>query len=253
MTVERDAAEPPRDAEAPLDAAAARDAEPPLDAAAARDAEPPLEATPARRAVAVRLPEPPAEARRAGVPAVWTLLDRPTLRARVAELGARLRADYQGLEPILVSVLRGAVVFLADLVRAAAMPCQVDFMAVQRFLTSDETGVVRILKDLELDVTGAHVVLVEDVVDTGLTLSYILEVLGARRPASLRVCTLLDRRARRLVEVPLAYVGFEIPDTFVFGYGLDLDERERGRDEILAIADPEAVRRDPGLVPPRRY
>jgi hypoxanthine phosphoribosyltransferase len=203
-------------------------------------------------AAAVRLPDPPASAVGTGTPAVWTLLDRSTLRARVAELGARLRADYQGLEPILASVLRGAVVFLADLVRTAAMPCQVDFMAVQRYQTSDETGVVRILKDLELDVTGAHVVLVEDVVDTGLTLAYLLEVLGARQPASLRVCTLLDKRARRLVAVPLAYVGFEIPDTFVFGYGLDFDERERGRDEILAVADPEAVRRDPRLLPPGR-
>jgi hypoxanthine phosphoribosyltransferase len=99
-------------------------------------------------------------------------------------------------------------------------------------------------------VTGAHVLLVEDVVNTGLTLAYLLEVLRAREPASLRVCTLLDRRARRLVEVPLAYVGFEIPDVFVVGYGLDFDERERGRDEILAVADPDAVRRDPRLLPP---
>jgi hypoxanthine phosphoribosyltransferase len=203
--------------------------------------------------VPVRLPDPPrAAAGEAGTPVVWTLLDLSALQSRVAELGARLRADYQGLEPIMVSVLRGAVVFLADLVRTAAMPCKVDFMAVQRYRTSDETGVVRILKDLDLDVTGAHVVLVEDVVDTGLTLAYLLEVLGARQPASLRVCTLLDKRSRRLVEVPLAYVGFDIPDTFVVGYGLDFDERERGRDEILAVADPEAVRRDPGLLPPRR-
>jgi hypoxanthine phosphoribosyltransferase len=203
---------------------------------------------PVRGGAPVRLPDPPSGS---GSGIVWTLLDRATLLARVSELGARLRADYQELEPILVSVLRGAVVFLADLVRIAAMPCQVDFMAVQRYLTSDETGVVRILKDLELDVTGAHVLLVEDVVDTGLTLAYLLEVLGARRPASLRVCTLLDRRARRLVEVPLAYVGFEIPDVFVAGYGLDFDEHERGRGEVLAIADPAAVRRDPGLLAPR--
>jgi hypoxanthine phosphoribosyltransferase len=203
-------------------------------------------------AAPVRLPDPPAPASaEAAGPRVRILLDRTALRTRVAELGAQLRADYEGLEPILVSVLRGAIVFLADLVRTAAMPCQIDFMAVQRYRTSDETGVVRILKDLELDVTGAHVLLVEDVVDSGLTLAYLLEVLAARRPASLRVCTLLDKRARRLIEVPLAYVGFEIPDIFVFGYGLDLDERERGRDEILAVADPEAVRRDPSLLPPR--
>jgi hypoxanthine phosphoribosyltransferase len=180
---------------------------------------------------------------------VWTLIDRSTLRARVDELAAALRADYQGLEPILVSVLRGAVVFLADLVRAAEMPCKLDFMAVHRFDTSDETGVVRIIKDLELDVTGAHVVVVEDVVDTGRTLAYLLEVLRTRQPASLRVCALLDRRQRRSVDVPLAYVGFEITGAFVFGYGLDLDERERGRGEILAIADPNAVRGESGSPP----
>jgi hypoxanthine phosphoribosyltransferase len=195
---------------------------------------------------AVRLAAAPA-----GAAALWTLLDRPTLQARVAELGARLCADYQGLEPIVVSVLRGAVVFLADLVRVAAMPCKVDFMAVERSEASDQTGVVRIIKDLQLDVTGQHVLLVEDVVDTGLTLAYLLEVLEARRPASLRVCALLDKRARRRIDVPLAYVGFEIPDTFVFGYGLDLDGRERGRDEVLAVTDPLTLRRDPGLLPAR--
>ena len=181
----------------------------------------------------------------------WTLLDEATLRRRVAELGAALRADYQGLEPIMVSVLRGAVVFLADLVRVAELPCKVDFMAVQRSDASDETGVVRILKDLELDVTGEHVLLVEDVVDTGRTLAYLLEVLEARRPASLRVCALLDRRPRRVVDVPLAYVGFEIPDNFVFGYGLDLDQRERGRNQLLVTDDPSALRRHPGSPPTR--
>jgi hypoxanthine phosphoribosyltransferase len=191
----------------------------------------------------------PPDGRSAEEGSVWTLIDRSTLRARVDELARALRADYQGLEPILVSVLRGAVVFLADLVRAAQMPCKLDFMAVHRFDTSDETGVVRIIKDLELDVTGAHVVVVEDVVDTGRTLAYLLEVLRARQPASLRVCALLDRRQRRSVDVPLAYVGFEITGAFVFGYGLDLDERERGRGEILAIADPNAVRGESGLLP----
>jgi len=186
-----------------------------------------------------------------GHPAVRTFLDRAALRARVAELGTQLRADYHGLDPILVTVLRGAVIFLADLVRAAAMPCKVDFMAISRFDApqAPEAGVVRILKDLKLDVSGAHVLLVEDVVDTGRTLAYLLKILAAREPASLRVCTLLDRRARRAVEVPLAYVGFDAPDAFLFGYGLDLDERERGRDEILIAADPEALRRDPNLIP----
>jgi hypoxanthine phosphoribosyltransferase len=184
----------------------------------------------------------------AGPPAVWLLFDAATVQARVAELGAELRADYRGVEPILVSVLRGGVIFLADLVRAAAMPCKVDFMAISRFDASEETGVVRIVKDLDLDLSRSHVLVVEDVVDTGLTLTYLLRVLAARGPASLRVCALLDKRARRIVDVPLSYVGFEVPDVYVVGYGLDLDERQRGRGEILAAGDLEAVRRDPALL-----
>ena len=192
-----------------------------------------------------REPAPPeAEERRA----VRLLVDEEAVQGRVAELGAELRADYQGLEPILVSVLRGGVVFLADLVRAAAMPCLVDFMAISRFDASEDTGVVRIEKDLELDLSGAHVLVVEDIVDTGLTLTYLLRVLAARGPVSLRVCALLDKRARRIVDVPLSYVGFEVPDVFLVGYGLDLDERERGRRELLAVDDLEAVRADPTLL-----
>jgi hypoxanthine phosphoribosyltransferase len=181
-------------------------------------------------------------------PVVRLLVDREAVQGRVGELGAELRADYHGVEPILVTVLRGGVVFLADLVRAAAMPCQVDFMAISRFDASEDTGVVRIEKDLDLDLSGAHVLVVEDIVDTGLTLTYLLRVLAARGPASLRVCALLDKRARRIVDVPLSYVGFEVPDVFLVGYGLDLDERERGRGELLAVDDLEAVRSNPALL-----
>jgi hypoxanthine phosphoribosyltransferase len=181
-------------------------------------------------------------------PPVRLLIDRETLEERVGELGAEVRADYEGVEPILVSVLRGGVVFLADLVRVAAMPCRVDFMAISRFDASEDTGVVRIEKDLDLDLSGAHVLVVEDIVDTGLTLTYLLRVLAARGPASLRVCALLDKRARRIVDVPLSYVGFEVPDVFLVGYGLDLDERERGRSELLAVDDLDAVRADPALL-----
>jgi hypoxanthine phosphoribosyltransferase len=181
-------------------------------------------------------------------PPVRLLIDQETLAERVTELGAELRADYEGVEPVMVSVLRGGVVFLADLVRAAAMPCRVDFMAISRFDASEDTGVVRIEKDLELDLSRAHVLVVEDIVDTGLTLTYLLRVLAARGPASLRVCALLDKRARRIVDVPLSYVGFEVPDVFLVGYGLDLDERERGRSELLAVDDLDAVRADPALL-----
>jgi hypoxanthine phosphoribosyltransferase len=190
------------------------------------------------------VPDPVLEPR----PAVRLVIDRETLQERVAELGVELRADYEGVEPVLVSVLRGGVVFLADLVRATAMPCRVDFMAISRFDASEDTGVVRIVKDLDQDLSGAHVLVVEDIVDTGLTLTYLLRVLAARGPASLRVCALLDKRARRIVDVPLSYVGFEVPDEFLVGYGLDLDERERGRSELLAVDDLEAVRADPALL-----
>jgi hypoxanthine phosphoribosyltransferase len=197
---------------------------------------------------AVALPATDLSGDLAGPPPVWLLFDAASVQARVAELGAELRADYRGVEPILVTVLRGGVIFLADLVRAAAMPCKIDVMAISRFDASEETGVVRIVKDLELDLSGSHVLVVEDVVDTGLTLTYLLRVLAARGPASLRVCALLDKRARRIVDVPLSYVGFEVPDVFLVGYGLDLDERERGRGEILAVNDLAAVRRDPALL-----
>jgi hypoxanthine phosphoribosyltransferase len=230
------------------DPPAPADPDPPAPA----DPRPPAPAGPEPQAPAGPGWAAPADAGAGGVGvgglAVRVLLDRDTVRARVAELGAEIRGDYEGVEPILVTALHGGVVFMADLVRAAAMPCKVDFMALSRFDASEATGVVRIVKDLELDLSGAHVLVVEDVVDTGLTLTYLLRVLAARQPASLRVCTLLDKRARRLVDVPLPYVGFEVPDVFLVGYGLDLDERERGRDEILAVGDLEAVRRDPGLL-----
>jgi hypoxanthine phosphoribosyltransferase len=211
-----------------------------------RDADPPTAAPPDADPTARAPHDPDLEA--AAAPPVRLLFDRAAVQAGVAGLGADLRADYHGVEPILVSVLRGGVMFLADLVRAAAMPCLVDFMAISRFDASEETGVVRIVKDLDLDLSGAHVLVVEDVVDTGLTLTYLLRVLATRAPASLRVCALLDKRARRIVDVPLSYVGFEVPDVFAVGYGLDLDERERGRGEILAVDDLAAVRRNPALL-----
>lgn len=164
------------------------------------------------------------------------------LSARVAELGADITAAYRGTEPLLVTVLHGGAVFLADLVRAVRLPLMVDFLALSRYGSGRRA---RILKDLDLDITGRHVLLVEDIVDTGLTLAYLLQALAVRRPASLRVCTLLDRRVRRIAEVPLDFVGFEVGDEFLVGYGLDLDGHLRHVPAILAVRDLDAVRGAP--------
>jgi hypoxanthine phosphoribosyltransferase len=169
-------------------------------------------------------------------PAVRLLLDEATVQGRVAQLGAELRADYQGVEPILVSVLRGGVVFLADLVRAAAMPCRVDFMAISRFDASEDTGVVRIEKDLDLDLSGAHVLVVEDIVDTGLTLSYLISNLRSRGPASLEVLTAFRKPEALKMPVEVRYVGFDIPSEFVVGYGLDYDQRYRNLTGVATLA-----------------
>ena len=168
-------------------------------------------------------------------PVVRLLVDREAVQGRVGELGAELRADYQGVEPILVSVLRGGVVFLADLVRAAAMPCRVDFMAISRFDASEDTGVVRIEKDLDLDLSGAHVLVVEDIVDTGLTLTYLQDILRARNPKSLRTACLLSKPSRRQVNVKVEYIGFTIEDRFVVGYGLDYAEQYRNLPHIAVL------------------
>jgi hypoxanthine phosphoribosyltransferase len=156
------------------------------------------------------------------------LLTEPQLRERVAELGRQLAADYADRDPILVGVLKGSVVFLADLVRQMDIPLSVDLMEVSSYGSGTETsGQVRILKDLKGSIEGRNVLVVEDIIDTGLTLNYLLRYLGDRAPASLRVACLLDKPARRLVEMDIDYRGFSIPDRFVVGYGLDYDERYR--------------------------
>ena len=150
------------------------------------------------------------------------------LRRRVAELGAQISADYAGGSLLLVGVLKGALFFLADLMRAIDIPVEVDFMAVASYgSATDSSGVVRILKDLDAAIEGRHVLIVEDIVDSGLTLQYLLRNLGWRGPQTLGVCALLTKPARREVDLPIRYVGFEIPDEFVVGYGLDLGERHR--------------------------
>jgi hypoxanthine phosphoribosyltransferase len=161
------------------------------------------------------------------------------LRARIVELGRRISADYAGRPPLLVGVLKGAFMFMSDLSRAISLPVEVDFMAVSSYGSATRTsGVVRIVKDLDVDLADRHVLVVEDIVDSGLTLSYLQRYLMARRPASLEVCALLVKDGQQRTELDLRYVGFHIPAEFVVGYGLDVDERLRNLEAIHAYAGP---------------
>ena len=156
------------------------------------------------------------------------LIDEPTLQSRIIELGEEISNDYAGKDLLLVGVLNGAVFFMADLMRSLTVPCEVDFMAISSYgAETDSSGVVRILKDLDIPLQGRDVLIVEDIIDSGLTLSYLMRNLRARDPASLEVCALLTKPGRREIEVPVKYVGFEIPNRFVIGYGLDYAERYR--------------------------
>ena len=156
------------------------------------------------------------------------LLSGEAVQARVAELGAELALDYASRDPVLVSVLKGSIIFLADLVRAMPIPLSIDLMEVSSYGASTESsGQVRILKDLSTSISGREVIVVEDIIDTGLTLNYLLRYLHDKGPASIRICCLLDKPARRLAEIEIDYRGFTIPDRFVIGYGLDYGERYR--------------------------
>jgi len=170
--------------------------------------------------------------------AVGEILVQPDdLSRRVRELGARITVDYQGRDLLLVGVLKGAVFFLSDLMRHIDVPCEVDFMAVASYgSATDSSGVVRILKDLDVALEGRHVLIVEDIIDSGLTLQYLLRSLGARNPETIEVCALLTKPARRKVEIEPRYVGFEIADRFVVGYGLDHGERYRNLPYVAALA-----------------
>lgn len=168
------------------------------------------------------------------------LLTEEQLRERVTELGARISDDYRDDPPILVNVLKGGIVFMADLIRATNIAVEIDFMEVSSYGDGTESsGVVRILEDLSLSITDRHVLIVEDIVDTGLTLRYILENLETRHPKSIKICTLLDRRGRREVNLNLDYVGFVVPDKFVIGYGLDLAQKYRNLPHIAVLEDEE--------------
>ncbi|HXY85532.1 MAG TPA: hypoxanthine phosphoribosyltransferase [Gaiellaceae bacterium] len=156
------------------------------------------------------------------------LIDEQALRTRIEELGDEVSRDYAGREPLLIGVLKGAVFFMADLMRELTVPCEVDFMAISSYgASTDSSGVVRILKDLDINIEARDVLVVEDIIDSGLTLSYLIRNLEAREPASLEVCALLTKPGRREIDVPVRYVGFEIPNRFVVGYGLDFAERYR--------------------------
>jgi hypoxanthine phosphoribosyltransferase len=168
------------------------------------------------------------------------LLPEEAIQAKVAELGARISADYAERELTLVSVLKGSLPFMADLMRAITIPVQIDLMEVSSYggKATESSGLVRILKDLSSSIDGRDVLIVEDIIDTGLTLNYLMRYLRGKNPASLRICTLLDKPARRLVEIPIDYLGFRIPDQFVIGYGLDYGERYRNL-RFVGVLRPE--------------
>ena len=169
----------------------------------------------------------------------------------VQALGRRIADDYAGRSPVLISVLKGGAVFLSDLMRAIDLPLRTDFMSISKYGGQASTsGVVKILKDLDQDIVGQDVLVVEDIIDTGLTLSYLLSTLWAREPASVEVCTLLDKSARRIAPLDIRYVGFDCPDVFVVGYGLDFRELYRNLPFILAVTDQARLAEDPeALVP----
>ena len=179
------------------------------------------------------------------------LYGREDIRRRVEELSRAITGDYAGREPVLISVLKGGTVFLADLMRQLPLPLEIHFIAISRYGDAEESlGRVQILLDVDVDLTGRDVILIEDIVDTGLTLRYLLGVLRARGPASLEVCALLDKSARRIVPLTPRYVGFDCPDRFVLGYGLDFAERYRNLPDILQVDDVEALKADPEVLVP---
>jgi hypoxanthine phosphoribosyltransferase len=164
------------------------------------------------------------------------LYSEALLAEKVNELGAQITADYKGKDLLVIGVLKGANIFLGDLVRKIDLPVQIDFIAASSYGSSTESsGVVRILKDLDYSIEGKHVIIVEDIIDTGLTLHYLLDNFNSRNPASLSVCTLLDKPERRKVQIDVAYKGFDIPDEFIVGYGIDYAEKYRNLPYIATL------------------
>lgn len=175
-----------------------------------------------------------------------TIFTEEEISRRIHQLGGEISRDYAGKTPVLVAVLKGSVVFLADLIRAVSIPIHLDFMAITSLGGPGRGGgVVRIVKDLDLAITEREVLIVEDIIDTGLTLGYLIKTLKAREPAGIAVCTLLDRRARRLAKLPIRYVGFEVPDRFLVGYGLDHREEHRNLPYLAALPEKREDLHDP--------
>jgi hypoxanthine phosphoribosyltransferase len=183
------------------------------------------------------------------------LITRAELARKTDELGTQLAATFRGdRPPVAISILKGSTLFLADLTRAMGIDLEVEFMSITAYAeTRSHSGVVRIVKDLDTDISGRDVLIVEDIVDTGLTLTYLRRTLGQRLPRSLRTVTLLDKSARRIIPVELEYSGFEIPDVFVVGYGLDFQGRYRNVPDILAVRDLARLANDPLLLAAEVY
>jgi hypoxanthine phosphoribosyltransferase len=177
------------------------------------------------------------------------VLQREEISQRIAQIGAEISRDYAGGSPILIGVLKGSVLFMADLVRQIDLLVRVDFMSISSYGVGS-SGVVRILKDLDLSIEDEDVLLVEDIIDTGLTITYLLANLRARKPRSLHVCALLDKSVRRIIEVPLRYKGFDIPDEFVIGYGLDYEGLYRNVSTIVGVNDLSTIADGPGPLEP---
>lgn len=167
------------------------------------------------------------------------LISEEQIKARIAQLAQELEAEYANKNPLFVGLLKGVVVFFADMFRAVQIPCELDFMVVSSYSGTNTTGVINVRKDLDTDIKGRHVVILEDIIDSGLTLSHTLEFLRSREPASIKICTLLDKPARRKAPLSADYIGFTIPDEFVVGYGMDFNEQFRNL-PYVGILKPEA-------------
>ncbi len=167
----------------------------------------------------------------------YTLVSREMIRDFVARLGKEISEDYKDKELYLICVLKGSFMFLADLIRELDLPCEVDFMSVSSYAGEKSTGIVKINKDLDRNISGKHVLIVEDIVDTGITLDHLLNLLSTRNPASLRIVTAFDKPSRRKVDIDVHYIGMEIPNEFIVGYGLDLDGYYRNLPDVVVLSD----------------